>query len=738
MGWTSSDDEFDDDDDEEIIADEEGQGVMAMLRASAAYADEPAAEAEEEDDDEEEEKDEEEEEDDDDGDEDDDEDEKESDEEESEDESDEEESEDDDDDDEPSWMRLVSRDDIQQQEEEHGEDAAEELVEPEQQEEQAGVVEEPADDAPVMTVEPMSYMVGYGDYELDYRPTITREERTGEPVELYATTTAAPAPASPKVAKKPQKMAPAPAPAPAPEPEPAPEPRASTWLSQARGDAVENQDFPEAVPPVSPKQPPSTGLTRIASNDYMLVELAPQAAPTGSRDQENKSHQTALTATSTDSQDQEHKSLRPGPMATSTDSQDQENKYLDKRRHKKATVSQDDKHLMMISRGRRFARVSENWDQDAAAAAAATAALAAEGYRQVGIFGVAHNGQAEPVSGFLRAKQWTNSGRPHAEGAPLSRLPPELSQVSCPPDDLRAERSALPAEVNPRLRELHLSAEDFNLQFGMSLASFAALPRRQQMMLKAELGMLDGSNTDTEITERLAKARQRPAAITNRTLQPTSRVPPVTRLAGVNLSTPQHARAVSPVLYRPAPVAAKPPTPTILTPVVRAAAVVPSPREISPPPLALPGGWSCAVSRSCGKVFYYNRETGVRQWAVPSFNGSSNTATRSRDSPYTQRSMRQPDQQRPLPSPARQTPPRPSPQKAAVTETRQTASASPRPAPATPTAAYSPRTGNATHRQPAASPSTLPPGWRVTTSKSKGLPFYFNTGTGQKQWQHPS
>ena len=41
--------------------------------------------------------------------------------------------------------------------------------------------------APVMTYEPVSYTVGFGDYELDYRPTMTREQRIGGSVEAVAT-----------------------------------------------------------------------------------------------------------------------------------------------------------------------------------------------------------------------------------------------------------------------------------------------------------------------------------------------------------------------------------------------------------------------------------------------------------------------------------------------------------------------------------------------------------------------
>ena len=56
--------------------------------------------------------------------------------------------------------------------------------------------EDAQDGAPKMTVEPVSYTVGYGDYELDYRPTISREERTGVAVEKVATNAEALAPAT--------------------------------------------------------------------------------------------------------------------------------------------------------------------------------------------------------------------------------------------------------------------------------------------------------------------------------------------------------------------------------------------------------------------------------------------------------------------------------------------------------------------------------------------------------------
>ena len=284
------------------------------------------------------------------------------------------------------------------------------------------------------------------------------------------------------------------------------------------------------------------------------------------------------------------------------------------------------------------------------------------------------------------------------------------------------------------------------------------------MLLKAERGLLDGSSADTLMVERLAKARHQSVSHAMKQRRPLSKQP-VSRLAvpgtqnaqrainrfaspapktdenSLAVDIDQHVSMGSPLVDGS----------TIGTPTLRSARAQPHPRAISPPQLVLPSGWACAVSRSCGKIFYYNRDTGERQWAVPRFDGARKDRPRAIAS-----SPLKPDQtdrysicaQDREASHGRLSP---QPFYDPMTTSVGGATASPRQLPSTPkSATFEARPGHPEQqfdRQSGKSPvpnppslqhAPLPPGWRVATSKSKRLPFYYNPLTGQKQWKHPS
>ena len=351
----------------------------------------------------------------------------------------------------------------------------------------------------------------------------------------------------------------------------------------------------------------------------------------------------------------------------------------------------------MLSRGRRTA----------AARADHETGQPAERDDQLGAFGAARSKRSVAVSRFLSAK----AGATASTAAAFA----EAESSAFRPDQLAAERSALPDGVNARQRERYLSADEFERLFGMSASDFGALPRRQRMLLKAKVGLLDGAQSDREITDRIAQAKQQQSGWAS---------PSTAHQSPVRASTAAEtkpARAYSPSATQAAR----------------------SPRGVPPPQLLLPSGWSCAVSRSTGKLFYFNRDTGERQWRVPRFDGGAGRAGASPPravapgrGTLAQLGLRPrlSSATAGLPSPGQRggAPARPVHQNAntSVDATRR------RPSPLQ--ERRSPEgTAAVDTRYSVDSAPRLPVGWRSAMSRTRGVPFFYNVQTGEKQWQPP-
>jgi hypothetical protein len=310
-------------------------------------------------------------------------------------------------------------------------------------------------------------------------------------------------------------------------------------------------------------------------------------------------------------------------------------------------------------------------------------------------------------------------------------------------NELMKPAALLPEGVNPRHREDYLSDAIFRSVFRMSRVDFSELPKWQQKLHKLEHSLLDGDTIDWHRQQSMDTARRDGAArlaleeqaeaeawedVLQRELRTQAAVAGKREARQQQIQNHMHVQSRSdlkaPPLITHQLKFEDRKVPTSAPPSVdsgRASTTSGSHSRRVPPAVSprLPDGWKSARSRSTGQEYFFNIETGERQWSHP--------AT-PRHVPAARGMVRAPSAE----------------EVAASNYLRDVMQVvgghrSPTSSPNSGSTAASPAGSipSGTPRNVCAQQPPSPPGWKRAISRRENRPFYYNEKTGERLWKLP-